>query len=58
MSIVSRLLIRAQVVGLCSLYKTVDYCAGFCPVVGLDQHEVLLADRKGTDALLSRVFYP
>ena len=50
-----KVLIRVQVVGLCSLYKTVDHCAGFCPVVGLDQHEVLPADRKGADGLLGRV---
>lgn len=50
-----KVLIRVQVVGLCSLYKTVDHRAGFSPMVGLDQHEVLPADREGTDGLLGRL---
>ena len=41
-----KVFICVQVVGFCSFYKTIDYCAGFCPVVGLYQNEVLPADRE------------
>ena len=50
-----KVLIRVQVVCFCSLYKTVDHCAGFCPMVGLDQNKALLPDRKGADGPLGRV---
>ena len=47
-----KVFIRVQVVGFCSLFKAVDHCAGSCPVVELDQHEVFPADRKVVDGLL------
>ena len=47
---------RVQVVRFCSFYKAVDHCAGFCSMIGLDQHEVLPSDRKGTDGPLRRLF--
>ena len=50
-----KVLIRVQVVRFCSFYKAVDYCAGFCSMIGLDQHEVLPSDRKGTDGPLRRI---
>lgn len=50
-----KVLIRVQVVRFCSFYKTVDHCAGFRPMIGLDQHEVLPSDRKGTDGPLRRI---
>ena len=50
-----KVLIRVQVVRFCSFYKAVDHCAGFRSMIGLDQHKVLPADRKGADGLLGRV---
>ena len=50
-----KVLIRVQVIRFCSLYKAVDHCAGFRSMIGLDQHKVLPADRKGADGLLGRV---
>ena len=47
--------IRVQVVGLCILYKTVDHVLAFVPWSCSISTKFFTADRKGADALLSRV---